>query len=334
MYAALRRLGFDKVFDTNFSADLTILEEGTELLSRLTEGGVLPMITSCSPGWIRFCEMNYPEFLDNISTCKSPQQMFGALSKTYFAEKANIDPERIVSVSIMPCTSKKSECQRPEMSVDGLMDVDYSLTTRELAAMIKQAGIRFTDLKDEGADLIMGEGSGAGVIFGATGGVMEAALRTVADILTGKDLSAVEYDTVRGLEGIKFSSVTLPLNGEPKEVKVAVAHGTKNAANLLNAIKNKEVDVHFIEIMACPGGCVHGGGQPFLTSKQLSVIDPRNERAKALYKEDGRLAKRKSHENEEVKMLYKDFLGEPNSPLAHKLLHTHYNKKDTYMPKE
>lgn len=334
MVASLKRLGFDKVFDTNFSADLTILEEGTELLSRLTKGGTLPMITSCSPGWIRFCEMNYPDFLDNLSTCKSPQQMFGALAKSYYAEKANIDPKKIVSVSIMPCTSKKDECKRPEMAVDGLMDVDYSLTTRELASMIKQAGIRFTDLADEAPDLMMAEGTGAGVIFGTTGGVMEAALRTVADILTGEDLADIEYAPVRGLEGIKFASVTLPVDKVPTEIRVAIAHGTKNAANLLDAIRRGEVDVHFIEIMACPGGCVHGGGQPFVSSKLRCEIDPKTERAMALYKEDRNLPNRKSHENEEVQILYKDYLGEPNSEMSHKLLHTHYHKRDTYVINE
>lgn len=334
MYAALRRLGFDKVFDTNFSADLTIMEEGTEFINRVMKGGKLPMITSCSPGWIRFCEMNYPEFLDNLSTCKSPQQMFGALAKSYFAEKMGIEPSKIVSVSIMPCTSKKSECNRPEMQVDGLADVDYSITTRELGDMIKQAGIQFDALPDENPDPLMGEGTGAGVIFGATGGVMEAALRTVADILTEQDLPDIEYNTVRGLEGIRFASVVLPINNEYQEVKVAVAHGTANAAKLLNSIKAGEVDVHFIEIMACPGGCVHGGGQSIVSSKTRMDVDPRSERAKALYSEDQRLPERKSHKNDEVSALYRDFLGEPNGHLSHKLLHTHYAKRDTYQVSE
>ncbi len=330
MTAALRRLGFDKVFDTNFSADLTIMEEGTELLSRVTNGGVLPMITSCSPGWIRYCELNYPEFLPNLSTCKSPQQMFGAIAKSYFAEKVGIDPKKIVSVSIMPCTSKKSECARPEMEVDGVRDVDYSLTTRELGDMIKQARIRFASLPDEEPDSILGEGTGAGVIFGATGGVMEAALRTVADILTGKDLQDIEYQAVRGLEGVKTASVTLPVNGVDTEIKIAVAHGTANAAKVLDAVKAGELDVHFIEVMACPGGCVHGGGQSIVSSKVRLDVNPKEARAAGLYSEDRRLPKRKSHENAEVKALYDEYLKEPNGHLSHKLLHTHYEAKTSY----
>jgi len=331
MYTALKRLGFDKVFDTNFSADLTILEEGTELLGRVKNGGKLPMITSCSPGWIRFCEMFYPEFLDNLSTCKSPQQMFGALVKTYFAEKQGIDPAKIVSVSIMPCTSKKAEGQRPEMKDSGFDDIDYVLTTRELGDMIKQAGINFVSLPDSMPDPILGEGTGAAVIFGATGGVMEAALRTVADILTGQDLAGIEYEVVRGIEGVKTASVTLPIDGKDTEIKVAVAHGTKNAAKVLDAVKAGEMDVHFIEVMACPGGCVHGGGQPFVCAKDRIDINPRVNRAKALYSEDERLPERKSHKNAEVAALYKDFLGEPNGHLSHKLLHTHYVKRPTYV---
>lgn len=330
MVAALRRLGFDKVFDTNFSADLTIMEEGAELLHRLTEGGTLPLITSCSPGWIRFCEMKYPEFLDNLSSCKSPQQMFGAIAKSYYAKKAGIDPHDIVCVSVMPCTSKKTEAARPEMEVDGIRDVDYVLTTRELADMIRRARIRFVDLPDEEPDKMLGEGTGAGVIFGVTGGVMEAALRTVADITTGKDLPQFEYKAVRGLEGIKLASVTLPINGVDREIKVAVAHGTGNAAKLLDAIKAGTIKVDFVEVMACPGGCIHGGGQPILSSKKRLEIDPKSARARALYAEDERLPERKSYKNSEVKMLYDEYLGEPNSPLAHKLLHTHYQPRETY----
>lgn len=334
MYAALKRLGFDKVFDTNFSADLTILEEGTELLGRITKGGKLPMITSCSPGWIRYCEMFYPDLLDNLSTCKSPQQMFGALVKTYFAQKEGIDPKKIVSVSIMPCTSKKGEAQRPEMLNEGLADVDYVLTTRELGDMIKQAGIMFENLPDADPDPLMGEGTGAGVIFGATGGVMEAALRTVADILTGQDLPNIEYSAVRGIEGVKTASAVLPVGGVDTEVKVAVAHGTKNAGKLMDLVRAGELDVHFIEIMACPGGCVHGGGQSFVCAKDRIDTNPRVNRANALYSEDQRLPERKSHKNAEVQALYKDFLGEPNGHLSHKLLHTHYAKRPTYVVNE
>ncbi|NLV74137.1 MAG: 4Fe-4S dicluster domain-containing protein [Chloroflexi bacterium] len=334
MMAALRRIGFDKVFDTNFSADLTIMEEGTELLNRLNTGGTLPMITSCSPGWIRYCEMNYPDFLDNLSTCKSPQQMFGAVLKTYYAKKANIDPKKIVSVSVMPCTSKKTEAARPEMQVDGLRDVDISLTTRELGDMIKQARIDFLNLPDEGPDSILGEYSGAGVIFGATGGVMEAALRTVADILTGEDLKDIEYKAVRGLEGVKEASVTLPVNGTPTEVKVAVAHGTANAAKVLDAIRAGKANYHFIEVMACPGGCVHGGGQSHVSAKARLDVEPKRNRAQALYSEDERQVLRKSHDNPDIKKLYEDFLKGPNSELAHKLLHTHYHKREVYLPQE
>ena len=334
MVAALRRIGFDKVFDTNFSADLTILEEGTELLNRVTKGGTLPMITSCSPGWIRFCEINYPDFLDNLSTCKSPQQMFGALVKSYYAEKFNIDPKKIVSVSVMPCVSKKTEATRPEMEVDGNRDIDIVLTTRELGDMIKQARINFLALPDEEDDSILGDYTGAAVIFGTTGGVMEAALRTVADILTGENLTSIEYDDVRGLEGVKEASVTLPINGTPTEIKVAVAHGTANAAKVLDAVRAGEKDYHFIEVMACPGGCVHGGGQPHVSAKARLDVNPKANRANALYSEDERLVLRKSHDNPEVKKLYEDYLKEPNGHLSHKLLHTHYHKREVYCPQE
>lgn len=331
MVAALKRLGFDKVFDTNFSADLTILEEGTELLSRVTNGGKLPMITSCSPGWIRYCELNYPEFLDNLSTCKSPQQMFGAIVKSYYAEKEGIDPSKIVSVSVMPCTSKKTEANRPEMEVDGYRDVDYSLTTRELGDMIKRARISFTKLPDEHTDSILGDYTGAGAIFGATGGVMEAALRTVADILTGKDLESIEYQAVRGIEGVKEASVVLPIGGVDTEVKVAVAHGTANAAKVLESVKSGEKEYHFIEVMACPGGCVHGGGQSHVSAKARLDVNPKVNRANALYELDRSLPKRKSHKNPEVMKLYEDYLKEPNGHLSHKLLHTHYAKRDSYI---
>lgn len=330
MVSALKRLGFDKVFDTNFSADLTILEEGTELLSRVTNGGKLPMITSCSPGWIRYCELNYPEFLDNLSTCKSPQQMFGAIVKSYYAEKEGIDPSKIVSVSVMPCTSKKTEANRPEMEVDGYRDVDYSLTTRELGDMIKRARINFTKLPDEHTDSILGDYTGAGAIFGATGGVMEAALRTVADILTGKDLESIEYQAVRGIEGVKEASVVLPIGGVDTEVKVAVAHGTANAAKVLESVKAGEKEYHFIEVMACPGGCVHGGGQSHVSAKARLDVNPKVSRANALYELDRSLPMRKSHKNPEVMKLYEDYLKEPNGHLSHKLLHTHYTKRDSY----
>jgi len=330
MVAALRRIGFDKVFDTNFTADLTIIEEGNEFLNRVQNGGTLPMITSCSPGWIRYCELNYPEFLDNLSTCKSPQQMFGAVAKSYYAQKAGIDPKDIVVVSVMPCTSKKNEAARPEMEVDRIRDVDFSLTTRELGTMIKQSGIKFQDLEDEDFDKGMGEYSGAGVIFGATGGVMEAALRTVADILTDKDLEKIEYKRVRGIEYIKEGSVKLPINGEMTEIKIAVVHGTKHAAKLLEDIKSGKKEFHFIEIMACEGGCVNGGGQSHVPAKTRMYVDRRVERAKALYEEDSIKEIRKSHQNPEIQKLYNEFLRKPNAEISHKLLHTHYTKRSSY----
>jgi NADH-quinone oxidoreductase subunit G/NADP-reducing hydrogenase subunit HndD len=330
MVTALKRLGFDKVFDTNFTADLTIMEEGTELLHRVTGSGTLPMITSCSPGWIRFCEMFYPDFLDNLSTCKSPQQMFGAVVKSYYAEKFGIDPKKIVCVSVMPCTSKKTEASRPEMEVDGIRDVDFVLTTRELGSMIKQARINFNALPDGDPDSILGEYTGAGVIFGATGGVMEAALRTVTDILTGEDLKSIEYEDCRGIEGVKEATLTLPINGTPTDIKIAIAHGTANAAKVLDSIRAGESNYHFIEVMACPGGCVHGGGQSHVSAKARLDIDPRVNRANALYSEDERQTLRKSHQNPEVQRLYSDYLKEPNGHLSHKLLHTHYQRRAAY----
>lgn len=328
MVAALRRMGFDKVFDTDFAADLTIMEEGTELLGRIKNGGKLPMITSCSPGWIRFCEFYYPEFLDNLSSCKSPHQMFGAILKSYYAEKYNISPEKMFVVSVMPCTSKKTESSREEMEVHGLRDVDAVVTTRELGKMIKQAKLDFLNLPDEGFDNPLGEYSGAGVIFGATGGVMEAALRTVADVLTGQDLENFEYHAVRGVEaGIKDATVKI---GD-LDVKVAVVHGTANAAKLLDSIKAGEApEYHFIEVMGCSGGCVCGGGQPHVTPEIKDQIDIRVERAKALYEEDTIMTVRKSHKNETIQQLYKDYLGEPNGHKAHHLLHTHYHKREMF----
>jgi len=326
MVSALRRLGFDKVFDTNFAADLTIMEEGYELLGRIKNGGKLPMITSCSPGWIRFCEFYYPEFLENLSSCKSPHQMMGAVLKTYYAEMNNIDPKKIFVVSIMPCTSKKTECAREEMEVNGLRDVDAVLTTRELGKMIKEARLDFVKLPDDNFDEIFGEYTGAGVIFGATGGVMEAALRTVADVLTGEDLHDIEYKGVRGVEDIKEATVTI---GD-LDVKVAVVHGTANAAKILDKVKAGEADYHFIEVMGCSGGCVNGGGQPHVSSKTRLEIDVRTERAKALYEEDTIMEQRKSHKNPMIKKIYDEFLGKPNSHKSHELLHTHYFKREIF----
>ena len=318
--AAMRRLGADRVFDVDFGADLTIMEEGTELLQRIQNGGVLPMITSCSPGWIKFCEHFYPEFIPNLSTCKSPNQMQGAVTKTYFAEKNGLDPRDIFVVSVMPCTAKKFEIQRPEMGRDGYRDVDTNLTTRELARMIRQAGIDFVHLPDEEFDDVLGESTGAAVIFGVTGGVMEAALRTVADILTKQDLKEIEYQDVRGLTGIKEATVSVA----GIDIKVAVAHGTANAAKLLDAIKAGEKTYHFIEIMGCPGGCVTGGGQPIVDARTRYFIDPKAVRAAATYDEDEAMTIRKSHENPAIKQIYEEFLGEPCGHKRHELLHTHY----------
>ena len=324
--AALRRLGFEKVFDTDWGADLTIMEEGTELLGRLKNGGTLPMITSCSPGWIKFCETYYPDFIPNLSSCKSPHEMEGAMIKTYWAEKAGIDPKDVKVVSVMPCTAKKFEAQRPELGHDGLQDVDEVITTRELAKMIKEAGIDFANLPDEDFDPICGESTGAAVIFGATGGVMEAALRTVYEKVTGETLAKVEFEAVRGVEGVKEATVKV---GD-LDVKVAIAHGTANAAKLLDSIRSGEKTYHFIEIMACPGGCVTGGGQPIVSAQKRMECDPRVVRAQAIYRADEGLPLRKSHENPSIQTLYKDFLGEPNSHKAHELLHTHYVARPKY----
>lgn len=318
LVTALRRLGFDKVFDTDFTADLTIMEEGSELLHRLKTGGALPLITSCSPGWIKFIEHNYPELLDHLSTCKSPQQMFGALAKTYYAQASGIDPKDIVVVSIMPCTAKKYECARPEMNSSGYQDVDYVLTTREFGRMLRQAGVDFAALSDSDFDNPLGMSTGAGAIFGATGGVMEAALRTVYEIVTGKELEKLEFETVRGLEGVK--ETTVDLDGLP--VKVAVAHGLGNARKVMDQIKAGEADYAFLEVMACPGGCIGGGGQPYVTSKST-----REARIDAIYQVDADMPMRKSHENPSVQQLYKDFLGQPLGEMSHHLLHTHYKKR-------
>lgn len=319
MVTALRRLGFNKVFDTNFSADLTIIEEGTELLSRIKNGGKLPMITSCSPGWIKYCEHNHHDFLENLSTCKSPQQMFGAVAKSYYPIKADVDPKNVYVVSVMPCTAKKYEADREEMQVDGLKDIDAVITTRELARMIRQAGIKFTELEDGERDSILGTYSGAGTIFGNTGGVMEAALRTVADKLTGKSLEAIEYSAVRGLEGIKEATVKVA----DMEIKVAVANGTANAAKLLDRVRSGEASYHFIEVMACEGGCINGGGQPIIMDKN-KTNEVKAARIKGLYDIDKASTYRKSHDNPEIQKLYAEYLGEAGEHLAHKLLHTHY----------
>lgn len=320
MVSAIRRLGADKVFDVDFAADLTIMEEGTELLNRIKNGGVLPMITSCSPGWIKYCETFYPDFIPNLSTCKSPNQMQGAVTKTYFAKQNDLDPRDIYVVSVMPCTAKKFEIARPEFGRDGYRDVDANLTTRELARMIRQAGLDFVHLPEEEFDDMLGESTGAGVIFGVTGGVMEAALRTVVDVLTGEDMPRLEYGDVRGLEGIKEATVSV--NGT--DIKVAIVHGTANAAKLLNAIRAGEKTYHFIEVMGCPGGCVTGGGQPIVDARTRYYVDPRAARAAATYSEDESMAIRKSHKNPAVQKLYAEFLGEPNSHIAHELLHTTY----------
>jgi NADP-reducing hydrogenase subunit HndD len=340
LVTALKRLGFDSVLDTDFTADLTIMEEGTELLVRLKEalvdkkeGIALPMTTSCSPGWIKFIEHAFPELLPNVSSCKSPQQMFGALAKTYYAQKRNIDPANIVSVSIMPCTAKKYEADRPEMRSSGYKDVDYVLTTRELAIMIKQAGIEFMELADDKYDSFMGDSTGAAVIFGATGGVMEAALRTAYEIVTGREVpfTNLNITPVRGMEGIK--EATVKIEGcvpewsflEGAELKCAIAHGLVNAKNLMQAVKDGKASYHFIEVMACPGGCLGGGGQPIPTSPAI-----REKRMEAIYAEDEGMAIRKSHENPEVAAIYKEFLGKPLGHKSHELLHTHYITRKRY----
>lgn len=326
MIAALRRLGFDKVFDVDTAADFTIMEEGTELLHRMKEGGVLPLITSCSPGWVKFCEHYYPEFIPNLSSCKSPQQMFGALIKTYYAEKEGLDPKDIVVVGVMPCTAKKFEIGREHENAAGVPDVDISITTRELAAMIRRAGLIFEDLPDEECDPAFGVASGAGHIFGATGGVMEAALRTVAEIVTGKSLPSPEFREVRGTEDVKEAEYDLA----GTKVRVAVTSGLASAAKLLDRVKAGEADYQFIEVMACPGGCVNGGGQPHQDGDTRNFKDLRALRAAGLYGEDAAMALRKSHENPVVKEVYENYLGEPGGPLSHHILHTQYEKRGVY----
>ncbi|SFR13472.1 NADH-dependent [FeFe] hydrogenase, group A6 [Desulfoscipio geothermicus] len=320
LVAALRKLGFDRVFDTDFTADLTIMEEGSELIKRLQEGGTLPLITSCSPGWIKFIEHFYPDLLPHLSTCKSPQQMFGALAKTYYAQKAGIDPSNIFVVSIMPCTAKKFEAGREEMNGSGHRDVDVALTTRELGKMLKEAGIDFNSLAEEEYDSPLGISTGAGVIFGSTGGVMEAALRTAYELVTGETLPDLEFHAVRGLEGVKETSVNL--NGTT--LNVAVAHGLANAREILERVSGGQ-EYHFIEIMCCPGGCIGGGGQPIPTDREI-----RARRAAGIYDADRAMPLRKSHENPAVQALYKEFLGEPLGHKSHELLHTHYLARQKY----
>lgn len=326
MVAALRRLGFDKVFDTDFGADLTIVEEANEFLGRVQNGGVLPMITSCSPGWIKYCEHYYPDMLDHLSSCKSPQQMSGAIIKTWHAEKMGIDPKDIVVVGIMPCTAKKFETKRENQSASGYPDVDYSLTTRELGRMIESAGIFFKHLPDEEFDNPLGDSTGAAVIFGATGGVMEAALRTAVEKLSGEELKSLDFTEVRGTDGIKEASYTV--NG--MEIKVCVVSGLANANTIMEKVKNGTADYHFIEIMGCPGGCVNGGGQPIQHAVVRNFVDLRARRAAALYEADKDMPLRKSHESEAVKRLYAEFLGEPGSHKAHEVLHTSYVARPKY----
>lgn len=323
MAAALRRIGFDKVFDTDFAADLTIMEEATEFLHRVQNGGVLPLITSCSPGWIKYCEHYFPDMTENLSSCKSPQQMFGAIAKTYYAQKAGIDPKDIVSVSVMPCTAKKFEIGREDQDAAGVPDVDIAITTRELARLIKRLGIRFLELPEEKFDDPLGESTGAAVIFGATGGVMEAALRTAVETLTGEELASLDFVDVRGTKGIKEATYTVA----DMDIHVAVASGLGNARELLNKVKSGEANYHFIEIMGCPGGCVNGGGQPQQPASVRNFQDLRALRAKALYDADAANPIRKSHENPAIKKLYEEYLGEPGGHKAHELLHTTYVKR-------
>lgn len=322
MVNALKQMGFDKVFDTNTGADFTIVEEGTEFIKRLQNNDNLPMITSCCPGWVKYIEMNYPENIGHLSSCKSPHEMFGALLKTYYAKKEEIDPSKMFVVSVMPCIAKKYERQREEMK----QDVDAVITTRELARMIKQAKIDFVNLEDAKFDDPMGEATGAAAIFGVTGGVMEAALRSVSEIVTGKPLDKISFEQVRGESGIKRAEIEI---GD-KKVKVAVAHGLANAQTIMEEIKSGKADYQFVEIMACPGGCITGGGQPIKNAKIQENVDVHKKRAEAMYSIDEKSVIRKSHENPVLKQIYKEFLGEPNGELAHKLLHTHYSKKEKY----
>ncbi len=326
MVTALKRLGFDKVFDTNTGADFTIMEEANEFVERFTKNDNLPMITSCSPGWVKFIETNYPDLLPHLSSCKSPHQMFGAILKSYYAKKEKLDPKKMYVVSVMPCVAKKFEKNRSEMEVDNLRDVDAVITTRELARMIKQANIDFVNLKDDSFDSPMGEATGAGAIFGTTGGVMEAALRTAQDVLTGKDLKEINFEEVRGGKGIKKATVNIA----GKDIKIVAASGLGNARKILDEIQSGKADYQFIEIMACPGGCIMGGGQPIKSSKTRSEVDVRKLRADALYTIDEKSRIRKSHENPILKKIYKEFLEKPGSEKAEKLLHTSYHARKKY----
>ena len=326
MVSALKSLGFDKVFDTNTGADFTIMEEATEFVKRFKNKDNLPMTTSCCPAWVKYTEMFYPENIPHLSSCKSPHQMLGAIIKTYFAEKNHIDPSKIYVVSVMPCIAKKYERQREEMNVDGLDDVDCVITTRELARMIKQANIDFNMLEDDVFDDPMGEATGAGAIFGTTGGVMEAALRAAYEMITGEKLENVDFEAVRGEKGIKKAEIQI---GNEK-VKVAVAHGLGNAKKVMEDIKNGKADYQFVEVMACPGGCIMGGGQPIKNSKIRASVDVRRKRAEAMYSIDERSTYRKSQDNPVVQKIYKEYIGKPGEEKAHKLLHTHYNKKEKY----
>ena len=326
MVTALKRIGFDKVFDTNTGADFTIVEESNELLERLKSGKGIPMITSCSPGWVKYIEMNYPDQLEHLSSCKSPHQMFGALIKSYYAEKINVNPEKICVVSVMPCVAKKFEVNRDEMNVKGIKDVDYVLTTREIARMIKQAGIDFANLENSTFDAPMGEATGAAAIFGTTGGVMEAALRTAVEKITGENLANVNFENVRGKEGIKRTVVKVG----NMQFKAVVAHGLGNAQIIMDEIKDGKADYQFVEIMACPGGCVMGGGQPIHSSKERAKTDIRKLRADCLYDIDEKATIRKSHENPVVTKIYEEYLGEIGGNRAHELLHTKYVKRKKY----
>ena len=326
MVTSLKRLGFDKIFDTNTGADFTIMEEANELIERLKENENLPMITSCSPGWVKYIEMNEPALLPHLSTCKSPHQMLGALLKTYYAKKEGMDPKKIYVVSVMPCIAKKFERQRSEMKNEGLYDVDNVITTRELARMIRQANIEFNELEESKFDHPMGEATGAAAIFGTTGGVMEAALRTAQDALTGEELERIEFEQVRGGDGIKKATLTIA----GKQMKVVAVSGLANAKEILQEIKEGKVDYQLVEIMACPGGCVMGGGQPIKSSKIRSQLDVRKLRADALYRIDEKSTIRKSHENPVIKKVYKEFLEKPGSYRAEKLLHTTYRQREKY----
>lgn len=326
MVTALKRLGFDKVFDTNTGADFTIMEEATEFIQRLNGVGTLPMITSCCPAWVRFAEKNYPDQLEHLSTCKSPHQMFGAIIKSYYAKKIRIDPEKIYVVSVMPCVAKKYECTREEMEQENLRDVDAVITTRELARMIKQANIEFNDLEDSEFDHPMGDATGAAAIFGTTGGVMEAALRTAADILDKRDLEAIEYQAIRRDQGIKRAILTIG----GKEIHIVIASGLKNARTIMEEIKRGKADYQFVEIMACPGGCVMGGGQPIKSAKIRNTVNVRKLRADSIYTIDEKSVIRKSHQNPILQRIYREFFKEAGSELAHEYLHTNYKKEEKY----